>query len=165
MAGLSIVAMLLSGIFPMAEYALPAMAGIMMIPIVIEYNKRTAWIAFGAVAILSAIITPNKQAVALFVAFLGYYPILKSLFEQVKSRVLEWVLKLILFNASVLIAYFVVINLLGMTDILSSFGQLGEYGVLIMLILGNVAFIVYDIAVTRLIGAYIHIVKPKLRIT
>lgn len=162
-SALSLVVMLLSAVFPFAEYTCPALAGILLIALVLEFNKRTAFLAFVAIGVLALFIVPNKEAVALFIGFLGYYPILKSKLEQPKSRVLEWVLKVGIFNIAVLISYFVVIYLFGMTQVLDDMQQFAQYGVLILLGLANVAFVVYDFALTQLIALYLQRIKPKFK--
>ncbi|MEG2813418.1 MAG: hypothetical protein RSA79_02340, partial [Oscillospiraceae bacterium] len=81
-SALSLIMMLASAVFPMAEYTCPALAGIFLCVLVIEFGKKTATIAFLAVAILSIIIVPNKESAMLFCGFLGYYPILKSVLES-----------------------------------------------------------------------------------
>lgn len=162
-SALSLVAMLLSAVFPFAEYTCPALAGIVLIALVLEFNKKTALLAYAAIGILSIIIVPNKEAAILFVGFLGYYPILKSCLEQSKSRILEWIFKISIFNVAVLLSYFVVIYLLGMTDVLNDMQQFAKYGVFILLGLANIAFIIYDFALTQLIGLYLERIKPKLK--
>ncbi|MEG0895649.1 MAG: hypothetical protein RSE93_08020 [Oscillospiraceae bacterium] len=158
--GLSLVIMLLTGIFPFAEYSCPALAGIVLISLVIEYGKKTAFIAYCAIAILSAIIVPNKEAAILFVFFLGYYPIIKSVFEKCKSRILEWILKLLTFNTSVILSYIIMLNVLSMTNLTDDFKGIA---IPILLILGNIVFIVYDFALNGLANMYYYKIKPKLK--
>lgn len=160
---LSLVVMFLSTVFPMAEYTCPALAGIFLIALVLDFNKKTALLAYAAISLLSVFMLPNKEAAIIFVAFLGYYPILKSCLEQTKSRILEWILKISIFNVSIFISYFIIIHVFNMTALLNDMQGFAEYGVLILLALGNVAFIIYDFALTNLIGMYIQRIKPKLR--
>ena len=161
---LSLLCMFLSGVFPMAEYTTPALAGIILVVLVIDFGKPAAWIAYGAVSLLSLFITPNKEAVILFIAFLGYYPILKSNLEQIKSRVLEWVLKMLVFNAACISAYFVIINLFGMTELITEMSMGLEYGIYLFLALANAVFVLYDIALSQVITFYFNVIRPKLRI-
>lgn len=161
---LSVVSMLVSGIVPFAEYTCPAIAGILLITIVIDFNKKTALIAYAAIAILSLIVVPNKEAAILFVVFLGYYPIVKSLLEQIKSRIAEWFFKLVLFNATMILSYVVMIQLFNMQVFSEQLGEAYKYGILILLLLGNVAFVLYDIALTGVISMYINKIKPRLRL-
>ena len=162
-SSLSIIAMFLSGIFPFAEYTCPAVAGILLIPIVFEINKTTSYIAYIVVSVLSLLITPNKEAVALFIGFLGYYPILKSNLEQLKSRFLEWFLKILIFNITVISTYLILIYVLSNPEILSEFNNTFKYGALIFLLIANVVFVVYDFALTRIAFMYDNVIRPKIK--
>lgn len=66
---LSLLCMFLSALFPFAEYTCPALAGIVLVALVIDFGKRTAWVAYAAVAFLTVFITPNKEAAMLFIVF------------------------------------------------------------------------------------------------
>lgn len=161
--GVSFLFMMLSAVFPMAEYACPAMAGILLVALVIEFNKKTATIAYVAVGLLSLILLANKESAILFIGFLGYYPILKSVFEQQKSRIVEMLLKFALFNLAVITSYFVMINILGMAIFTENMGNFYALALLGLLLVGNLVFYFYDIALTRLIAFYIAKIKPRLK--
>lgn len=158
-AAVSIVLMLLTGIFPFAEYSLPALAGVTLVSLVIEFDKRTALIAYVAVAILSFFVAPNKEAAVLFALLFGYYPILKSALEKIKSRAAEWTVKILIFNLALAAGYFVLIHLMGMTELLPKM----EYAVLALLVIGNAAFVLYDIALSRVIWFYCKNIRPKIK--
>ena len=55
LAGLGLALMFLTALLPMATFALPALAGLLMIMIVIEMGARWAWPTFAVVAVLSGI--------------------------------------------------------------------------------------------------------------
>lgn len=160
--GLSLAVMLLAGIFPFAEYSCPALAGIFLVFLVIEFNKKTALIAYIAISILSLLTLPNKEASILFTGFLGFYPIIKSLFEQVKSRFIEWALKLLLFNTMIISAYIIMIYLFNIQILTEQLDALHNYGLAALFILANIAFIIYDYALTGVIFMYLTRIKPKL---
>lgn len=162
--GLSLIIMLVSTIMPFAEYTCPALAGIFLIPLVIDFNKKTALIAYGAISILALIIVANKEAVLLFIGFLGYYPIIKSVFEQQKKRSIELILKLLVFNVSTIIAYFILTNLLNIPVFTDTMGIPYNVALLVLLALGNVAFLIYDKALSSLIYFYITKLKPRLKL-
>ncbi|MFZ2537362.1 MAG: hypothetical protein WAX04_00455 [Oscillospiraceae bacterium] len=162
-SALSLLFMFLTGIFPFADYALPAISGIMLIALVIEINKKTAYVAYIAVGILSLLIAPIKESAILFVFFFGYYPILKSSIEQIKSRVVEWIVKIGMFNVAMVTAYFTMMYVLGMSGILADLNNDFQYGVIAFWALGNVAFVVYDMALSRLIVMYCEKIRPKLK--
>ena len=103
-----------------------------------------------AVAILSALLAPDKEAAAVFV-FLGYYPIVKPRLDGTKLR---WLWKGLLFNGSVLVMYWLLIRLLGLEQVAADFAGMGGAMLATLLILGNVTFFLLD----RLLG-----IRPKRR--
>lgn len=161
-SSLCLLCMFLTGVFPLLMYALPAIAGVLMIVIVIDVGKRWAYVTYAAVSLLSLLICPDKEAAVMFIAFFGFYPIFKSTLEKIKPIALEYLLKFAFFNVAVVAAYWVVINVFGIGDIIDEMGDYGEYGLYILLGIANVTFIVYDIALTRLISSYINWFRPKV---
>ena len=102
---------------------------------------------------LSLILLPIKFAAILFLGFLGFYPMAKSFFER-KFR--GWkclVLKFLLLNVCtvlmLLAARFVMAEALWL-DVLT-------------LVLVNVVFVIYDVALTRLLGMYVFVWRKKLK--
>lgn len=167
MCALCLCSMLLVMLVPMADYACPALAGILLIVPVIEYNRRTALIAYIATAILSLIILPNKESAVIFTAFLGYYPILKHLIEQSKSTVMVWVWKLVSFNIALAVGYLAITFVFGWDIMLVSpelvNSTLGKVIPIVLPLLLNVAFIVYDKAISAIVLLYMQRLRPKLK--
>lgn len=154
MAGVGLALMFLTALLPMATFALPALAGVLLIMIVIEMNVRWALSVFAVTALLSAFLVPDKQAALLYIIFLGYYPVLKALFERVKNRVLQWVLKYAVFNGAIVSAYFIAIYLLSIPA--DSFSLFGVSLPWMFWIAGNVVFFVYDIALSGIVVFYMR---------
>ncbi len=151
-ASLSLVLMISVAVVPFLTYALPAVAGAVMIFAVIEINKKWAFGIYAAVAILGIFLVPDKEVAVMYLAFFGYYPILKALIESKCGRVLEWTLKIVSFLATIVLSYFLMIKFMGVTiDEMDSWGM---WAVPILLGMGTFAFIIYDIALTRLIYIY-----------
>lgn len=161
--GLSILFMFLTGVFPFLDYTLPAVSGILLILILLEVGKKASVIAYVAVSILSLFITPIKESAILFISFFGYYPILKSIFEKSKGRIIEWTYKILIANLGLLIWFGITYYIFNIKDILDSFYQYKYFSVvvIIMVLLYNLIFIVYDVAVSRIIYSYISWFKPK----
>ncbi|MFQ7026673.1 MAG: hypothetical protein ACLRRA_06795 [Acutalibacteraceae bacterium] len=152
LAGLGLALMFLTALLPMATFALPALAGLLMIMIVIEMGARWAWPTFAVVAILSVFFVPDKQAALLYVIFFGYYPILKALIERLKNKIVQWVLKYAVFNAAIVSAYFIAIYLLSIpADSLSLF----EYHCRGYFDCRKCYIFIYDIAITGVVAFYI----------
>ena len=140
LAALAVVIMSLGGLIPVATYTIPMLCAILQYTVLRFCGSRIAWAWYGTVSILSLLLGPDKEAAAVFV-FLGYYPILKPRMDQMK---LPWLWKALLFNASVLAMYGLLIHLMGMGQIAAEFAELGKWMTVIMLILGNVIFFLLD---------------------
>ena len=144
----------LPGIIPFLTFALPALAGALLILIVMEIGPKWALCVYAAVSILSLLVVADKEAAMMYAAFFGYYPVIKSFLESKLPRVVEWIVKFLIFNAAMVLAYVIIIFVFGMP--LDEMEEFGQYAVPILLGMGNVVFFVYDIALTRVIGAYLH---------
>lgn len=144
MAALAVVIMCMGGMIPLATYVCPAMCMLILKLIRIRCGSRVAWGWYGAVAILSMLMSPDKEAAAVFV-FLGYYPILKPKLDGLKLR---WLWKALLFNASVLVLYWLLLNLFGLEQLVEEFSEMGTVMTAVTLLLGNVTFFLLD----RLLG-------------
>lgn len=160
-AALCVVLMLLTGVLPFLTYAVPAMAGMLMVVTVIECGHKWALLVYLAVSLLSLLMAPDKVAAFVFVFFLGYYPILKDALERIPSRIGQWLVKLLLFNVSITAAYLIMIYGLQMPDVMTEMGGLGRFTGVVTLGLANVVFVIFDRALTRVIGFYITVFRPK----
>lgn len=158
---LSIVLMFCTSLLPFLTYALPAFAGLLITIIVIEIDKKWAFGIYAAVSLLTAFIVPDKEAAAMYIAFFGYYPLIKSVFEKHLPRVLEYILKILVFNVAMVGAYCFLFFVLGMP--IDEYGDLGKFAIPVLLGLGNIFFIVYDFALTKLVTVYIHIWSKRFR--
>lgn len=161
-AAMSLIFMFFTGVVPIMAYTLPALAGAFLIVIVIELGKKWAILTYATVSILSFFLTPDKEAAMLFTMFLGYYPIIKSFLEKIKFRPLEYVSKIAIFNVSIIFAYQIIIRIFSTPELLDEFKEFGKYSIPIFLIAANVAFILYDIALTGVISTYINTFRPKI---
>ena len=159
LCALSLVCMLLT-ILPISEMGLPALAGAVLIPIILEIGVKWGWMSYACVALLSLLITPSMEAKVLFIAFFGYYPVLKALIERLRKIWLEWIIKLAVFNLTMIGAYWIMLTFLGLPA--DSFEIFGLDLPFVILAIGNVAFVLYDIALTGVITTYLRVLQPKL---
>lgn len=159
MSALSLMLMMLTGLIPASDYSLPAIAGVALVPVAAELGRRWGLLCWGAVSLLSVFLVPVKESALLYVVFLGYYPIIKSLLENGRGRVVEWALKLLCFNASIGGTVGVVTWLWGIQ--LFDLALPVPAALAIVMAVLNGTFILYDIALTRLITAYYRYFRPK----
>ena len=145
MAALAVVIMSLGGLIPVATFVCPVLCMMLLSFVTRMCGKRIGWAWYGAVAILSVLLGPDKEAAAVFV-FLGYYPILKPKLDRMKFGFL---LKALLFNAAILLMYWVLIHLFGMAQVAAEYQELGIIMTVVMLLLGNLTFLLLDKALTK----------------
>ena len=159
-AALSLTLLLLSSLIPFATYAVPAMAGIALLPIGIEIGLSVGALSYGAVALLGLLILPDREVSMLFITFFGYYPLLKLRIDRtLRHRFPRVLLKFGIFNVTMIGCYWAVIRLLGM-------GQSAEelengFGALLLLI-GNLSFPVYELALRNIMLVYHSRVRKLL---
>lgn len=140
LAALAVTLMCLGGLIPGVTFVTPVLSCLMVQLVRRLCGSRIAWAWYGAVAFLSLLLGPDKEAAALFL-FLGYYPIIKPRMDRWR---LPWLWKGLLFNAAILLMYWILMNLLGMAELTQEFQEMGTVLTAITLILGNVVFFLLD---------------------
>lgn len=158
-AALSVVLMLLTAI-PSMTFVLPAIAGVLLMIMVVEVNKGWAFMVFVAVSLISVFIVPDRMASVMYILFFGYYPILKALMESKLPRTVETILKFVVFNVSIIVAYFLLTFVMGTPMLDLEFWQ--EKGIptgvliAVAIIFADVVFLVYDLALSKLVDMYLN---------
>jgi len=159
MSALAVVIALMA-YFPYLTYALPAMAGLCVMAVLIETDKNWAILTYISSAVLLFFLGEIESKI-LYISFFGYYPILKAVIEKIRHSAVEWVIKEVIFNAVIIAVYSMFSGLLGMDS--GDFGILGKYGAIILLVGANVVFVLYDICVSRMAGFYLYRIHPKIQ--
>lgn len=159
-SALSVVLMISTSIIPVATYAFPCFAGILLTAVVIEFGEKWAFAAYAAVSLLSLFLAGDKEAVVYFIAFLGFYPILKSYIERLRSKAAQYIIKYAVFNVCIIAAFLACKFILAIPD--EEFTILGFYVPWAFLAAGEFIFFLYDIAVTVLVQRYVISVRSKL---
>lgn len=147
----SVVLMLMTAVIPFMSYAMPLFAGTLLVIMVMAAGKSWAAVVYVAVSLLSVFIVPDKEAVTFYVAFFGYYPLIKTGLEKLPSF-FSWLLKLIVFNLAVIAATVFTVKILGIP--FDDMGQSGKYGYLLLLLVADFVFIIYDNLLSKLVIFY-----------
>lgn len=140
LAALAVVIMSLGGLIPLATYVCPMLAMLILQLVLQLCGRRVGWAWYGAVAILSVLLGPDKEGAAVFV-FLGYYPLVKPLLDRTR---LKWLWKLLLFNTATVVMYWLLLHLFGMAQLAEEFAQMGYVMLGLTLVMGNVTFLLVD---------------------
>ena len=159
MASLAVV-MMLCAYFPYLTYAIPAFAGLCIMVVLLEIGTKWAISAYITSAVLT-ILFCEPEAMLMYVFMFGYYPILKAALERINMPILEWPIKIVFFNLVVVLVYSFIANLFGVY--ISDDMDFGKYTILIVLLLGNAVFIVYDITVSKMAAFYFYAIQPKIK--
>ena len=153
-------ALMLLAYFPYFTYAVPAMSALFIMATVIECGTKWAVCSYFASAVL-VFLTAEPESRLLYICFFGYYTVLKAVIEKIRKPVLEWAIKLAVFNIAVLTVYLIFAGVFGIST--DDFGELGKYGAYIFLAVGNGVFVFYDIGVSRIAMAYMTVAHPKIK--
>ena len=145
LAALGVVIMCLGTIIPVATYICPMACMILAQVVLKTCGGKMGWAWYGAVAILSLLLAPDKEAAAVFAA-LGYYPLVKPRLEK---RKFPWLWKGLLFNAVILALYWLLIHLFGLDALAEEFAESGRVMTVVTLLLGNVTFFLLDRVLSR----------------
>lgn len=158
LCALAVAVMLLGGLIPLATFCCPAIAGLMLIPVFVECGERLAWAAWAAIALLSLILCPDKEAALLFL-FIGYYPVLRWRLEQIRGGLRRTLAKLGAFNLAIIAMYLLCIFVLQLDQVLRDYREMGAVLIAACLLLGNVTLLLYD----RLVGIVTRLYVERLR--
>lgn len=158
LTALGVVCLFLAGLLPMFSYALPALAGILLVPTVVELGPRWAWPTYAAISILGLLLAPSKETALLFVLFFGHYTILKALIERHFPRALQILLKLGVFTTSMIVDFLLCLYVFGIPK--EAFTIFGFYLPGLLLVLGNVVLLFYDYAFRVVIWLYMSRMHP-----
>ncbi len=160
-SALCMLLMFMTGMIPFATFALPAMAGIVLVVVVVEMGRSTAALVYAAVSLLSLFMCPDKEAAMMFIGFFGFYPIVKGLLDRIKLRPLRAVTKFAVFNAAIVTSYWIIINLFGIADVMEEMGAFGDMTLFITWLMGCWVFIMFDIALGRIHWAYENVLRYR----
>ncbi|WP_297208890.1 hypothetical protein [uncultured Flavonifractor sp.] len=157
LTALSLLFLYLSAVSPGAKLGLTAVAGLFPAGAVISSGLRAGFFCYGATGLLGLLLLPGKGNVILYLLFFGLWPMLKSLLEHLPGRVLEWACKLAVFYAILCLFWF------GLRELLLPFLPPLLNRNWMVFAGGGVAFVIYDVGFSKLIGFYEARVDRVLR--
>ncbi len=146
MAALSLVLLFAAGVLPGGRMVVTALAGVVSAVIVVKNGVPAAVLSWIAVSILAILLLPNKGCALLYSVFFAPYAILKNYIERIGVLWIEWGLKLAFCLTVSVGLYFL------STDVLCLFPSIMVQHAALFFAVVAVAFIVYDIAFSKLIS-------------
>ena len=156
LSALGVVLLYLGSLIEIVDVSMAVVASLLCVLAVIEYGGSAPWLVFGVTATLSLILVPQKAPALMYALFFGYYPILKEKFEKMKTATC-WICKEIVFNVALAVIFVCLKFLvLGYADI-----PVVLYGIAVVLC--EAVFIIYDMALSRLISLYVWKLRKRFK--
>ena len=156
LCALNVVFLYLGALFEVLDLSMAVVASFTGVFAVIELGRAAPWMIFAVTGILSGLLLPMPKTPALlYVLFTGYYPILKAYIERL-PRLLSLILKLIIFNAALTVLIYA-------TMYVFTGGERAAWVDAVIYVVGNFTFLVYDLAMTRLISIYLRVWRKRFR--
>ena len=161
MVALATAIMLLGGVIPAATFVAPALAGIVLIPVLFEGGRRMALGAWLAISALGLILCADKEAALLF-AFLGWYPPMKWTLD---AKLPGWKgipVKLVLWNACAGAMAVMIFFVFRMDQVIAEYREMGRVMLVAFILLANLTLLLYDRLLGLFAGMYLRKLRPKL---
>lgn len=166
-AALCLMLMFMTAVFPLLSMTMPLFAGMLITVVAVEVNCSWAFVTYAVVAVLAFFVTPDKTAWLLFTFIFGYYPVAKLYFEKIKIKLLDWLCRLVVFNASVIVIAYLLMSIFGTVELfeetLEFFDEWGlshEWIIPALFVVGNLIFLFYDYTLTLVTACYIKWFRP-----
>lgn len=163
MAALGAALMLMGGFIPVMTYCSPLLTGVLLIPVLREYGARWALLVWIVTALLSLILSADKEA-ALFYCFLGEYPIAARQIRRIRSYPLALLCRMVYVVLALGVLYGLVLFVfqldIGMEE-LESHGRFAAAAGFVML---TVTMLLYDRVLQNLEILYERKLRPHLKL-
>lgn len=157
LVALSVIILYLGCAIEVLDLTMSAIVSLLVVVIVIEMGYNYAWLAYIATSILSIILLPQKTPAIFYACFMGFYPIIKSYVERINSAIVRWLIKLAVGNAATILML-LLISIFVPEDFEGGWMLIATYA------LSMVAFVMYDIALTKLITMYFRMIRDRIKI-
>ena len=154
LAALSVAGIYMASVMPTGQVGFAAVASLFTAAAVIECGIPYALGVFAVSSLLGFLIIPVKYVLLLYVLFFGYYPVVKSFAERLKTPAAGWVVKVVNAAAAACVLILVFGELLLSETVL-------EYPRAAVILAAVVVFVVYDIGLTKLISFYMSRIRQK----
>ena len=155
---LGVVLLALGSLIEVLDISMAVLASLTVVFARIELRGKYPYLVFAATALLSLLLLPQKTPALLYACFAGFYPILKGVFEGKLPRALCFAAKVASFLCGLVLYVFLSVKIFFIGEVVWK----NAYLWLVLPAVG--VFVVYDIALTRLITAYFTRLRSRLRL-
>lgn len=150
---LSVSLLCAGGILPFASYTAVVLAAAVLLVVREECRRGLAWACFFAAALLSLLLTADRECALAYCCF-GYYPLLKPRFDALRPAALRAAAKTAFFALAAAVMAALLALLLGAEALLAELAAQAPWLTAVTLALLALVFVFSDIALTRLTMLY-----------
>lgn len=155
---LCVVLMFSVAVLPFMVYAFPMISGLLIYAVSYECGKKMGLAAYASVSVLLLLLSPDKESAMLFAFFFGYYPIFSVYIDRLRSKILQWALRFLVFNCAMVAVYFILMKVLVAVDS----EEFTKYSLIFFLVCGNLVLILYDKMIRVMTVKYVKRYRKKL---
>ncbi len=156
LSALGVVLLAVGAWIEVLDISMAVIASLCVILAVIELGAWYPLLVYSVISLLSLLLLPVKTPALFFLLFFGYYPILKAPLERALKRFPCWIIKILIFNAVLIPLSLLAVHLFTAELALPSHWYL-------FLPLGTPVFMLYDVALTRLITLYLCRLRSRFK--
>jgi len=158
LCALGVIILALGSFFEVVDLTVAVLASFLCIWAVIEMGGIYPWMIWIVTSIVAFLLLPLKTPALFYAIAFGFYPIIKEKAEK-KNNLFSWVIKLITFHVSMA---FILVGLWILTPAL--LGDLQIPFMIAFYVACLVIFVIYDLALTRVITFYFARLRHRFQI-
>ena len=159
LCALSVIILALGSVIEVVDLSVAVIASLLCVWAVIEMGGMYPWLIWIVTSTLGMILLPLKTPALFYAVAFGFYPMIKELAEK-RTQFVAWIIKLVTFHACLALMFFGLY--LFFPAVLEGSMQplilIGTY------VLSLAVFIIYDIALSRLITLYVFKFRRRFRL-
>lgn len=141
LTAVAVVIMSMGSLIPVNTYICPVICMLITRPVLERCGKQIGWCYYLATAILALLLAPDREAAMVYVC-LGYYPMLRPVFQRLHPQWLRNAAKLLFFTAAGAASYWLMAAVMGIPF------EEGPLMAAVLIILWDALFLLVD----RLLG-------------
>jgi len=153
LVSLTIVLLALNTILPISTISILTVTSAIIPIAIIKTSVRNSILIYISSSLLGLLLLP-KDIVILYIMFFGIYGLIKFFIEKLNNLYFEIPLKIIFSSLVLLVYYFVFNSFINLSNI--------DLPLYLIFIGANIAFLIYDYALTMLISYYIEKINNRL---
>ena len=154
-AALSVVFLYIGCLTSVLDLSAAALCALLTMLVVVEIGQRYAWLTVAVAGVLSMLLLPDKLVAVEYIFLGGIYPVMKAILEKLPYW-FAWLAKLSLLDTMLLVT--IALSKL----VFFSGGESDLDFTWLVMLLGTLFFILYDMTLSTCITAYITRLRKRL---